>query len=147
MKHQIAPDDTAHRRAHLHFRRPSNVHNIYGAPVQVKRHRSKSRSAAIQETGVKETYHASPTLQVHEEDEDSITSEHETPLFTTQTNEGASIDSINDIPLFPNVMYEEQTNSPIFRTASPESEMPMISVHYELPGDNELQLNSIETAV
>ena len=146
MKHQIAPDDTAHRRAHLHFRRPSDVHNIYDAPVQVKRHRSKARTAEIQETGVKATYHASPTLQVHEE-EDSITSEHETPLFTTLTNEGASIDSINDIPLFPNVTYEEQTNSPIFRTTSPESEMPMISVHYELPGDSELQLNSNETAV
>jgi len=137
LKHQIAPDDNAHRREHLHFSRPSNIHNICDASVHVKRHRSKARTAATQETEVKETNFASATLLVREEDEGSITGEHETPLFT---NDVASIDSI---PLFPNVTYEDQTNTPIFRVTSPESEMPMISVHYEVPGDNELQLETV----
>ena len=148
MKHQIASDDKSHRREHLHFRRPSDVRNInvYDAPVHVKRHAHHKSKTRTEVKEVDTVNHAS-TLQVPEVDEVSITSDHEIPLFATLTNEGASIESVNDIPLFPDVTYEEQTDSPIFRTASPESEMPMISVHYELPGDKEIQLNSMETAV
>lgn len=153
MKHQLAPDDTIHRHEHLHFSRPSDIRGSSEiSTVNVRQHtrHHKSKCRTVKETDtIKEVNHASSIIQIPE-DEASITSDHhefETPLFNPLTNEGGSIESINEIPLFPTITYEEQTNSPIFRTTSPEAEMPMISVHYELPDDNTTQLNSMETAV
>ena len=78
-----------------------------------------------------------------------VTSDKETPLPPTgvdHTDDVTSITSSNELTLFPPIPddYEEQVDIPLpFETTMPE-EIPIVSVHYNLP---EFESTAMETAV
>ena len=74
-----------------------------------------------------------------------VTSEKETPLVPTVHADDVSITSNNELTLFPPIPDdEEQVNTSLLFKATMPEEIPIVSVHYNLP---ELESTAMETAV
>lgn len=116
LKHQVHGDEDEHRREHLHFRAINLQH-------PTRRHSVRHRGSNTRD----------------------VTSERETPLTTTIQTDDVSITSDNELSLFPPIPDdEEQINtSLLFGTTIPE-EIPIVSVHYNLP---ESESTAMETTV